>query len=113
MARALSLVWTWGSAPIELCPFHVDMRLFRYFTAIYLGYGTLCYPVQLAAAVALAPRFSRIFEGLKSRLGLNWWAAGAWLLLLIAAGLAAVMAGIIIALALWPAMPTYWLHGFH
>ena len=20
-------VWTWGSAPIELCPFHVDMRL--------------------------------------------------------------------------------------
>jgi len=85
----------------------VDSKLFGYFTAIYLSYGTLCYPLQLGAAVALAPKFSRSFRALKSRMGLNWFMAGAWLLALIAASLTAVMAGIVFALALWPGFPSY------
>ncbi|CAE7351850.1 unnamed protein product [Symbiodinium sp. CCMP2592] len=97
-----SYVWTRRCRPLVLCPFHVDSKLFGYFTAIYLSYGTLCYPLQLGAAVALAPKFSRSFRALKSRMGLNWFMAGAWLLALIAASLAAVMAGIVFALALWP-----------
>ncbi|CAE7938238.1 unnamed protein product [Symbiodinium necroappetens] len=97
-----SYVWTRRCRPLVLCPFHVDTKLFGYFTAIYLSYGTLCYPLQLGAAVALAPRFSRSFRRLKSRMGLNWFVAGAWLLTLIAASLTAVMAGIVFALALWP-----------
>eukprot|EP00439_Symbiodinium_sp_Y106_P066790 s122_g10.t4 len=97
-----SYVWTRRCRPLVLCPFHVDSKLFGYFTAIYLSYGTLCYPLQLGAAVALAPKFSRSFRALKSRMGLNWFMAGAWLLALIAASLTAVMAGIVFALALWP-----------
>ncbi|CAE7887604.1 Troponin C, partial [Symbiodinium microadriaticum] len=40
-----SYVWTRRCRPLVLCPFHVDTKLFGYFTAIYLSYGTLCYPL--------------------------------------------------------------------